>query len=524
MTTERRALAAFSSDLPVPSDGPGIVRASMWTLFKWKRVILTVTAVFTLAGCLYLLVRPATVSATARLLLVTNPGQTAPVLRAEAARLMSREVLGPVARALVGEDGGGSELAVLLDAKLAELQARTDARPVAETNMIQITHTAPPADDPIRTLRLIVERYVAAYSGTTASQALVAYATEEHARIVGDVHRREEELDRWRSANSIVSIDSAITSQLELLAQRETALRDVGAEMDAVKSKITAVERQLPSHPAQVSLQREQVSNPVIATLQAELATAEAAAATDRNTPLVLKLKGDLVAAELALHELRQRYTDKDRRVQEKQDHLAVLRREVEAAEADATRNVGSRITRLKEQLAAAQSHAEITGRQTIGLNPVRGHLDTELAGAVAHLAFLGARHATLASQATALRDSLSTLRAKKLEDDRLSTAITLGRDLLQVSAKKRDEARLTAGAQNELSRLSVIIPPYQQPRPGLLTQLNIAALSFVAGLMVSSGLAFAYEFSRNALRSRQDVEYYLAVPLLAAIPERTES
>jgi capsular polysaccharide biosynthesis protein len=37
---------------------------------------------------------------------------------------------------------------------------------------------------------------------------------------------------------------------------------------------------------------------------------------------------------------------------------------------------------------------------------------------------------------------------------------------------------------------------------------------------MLGVAIAFGLEFFNNALRTRQDVEYYLGLPVLAAVPE----
>lgn len=524
MTTARRAPDALLPELPLAPAGQSIVRASVSTLFKWKWLILVITLASALVGAVYIVLQPPTSSAGARILLGGTPVPPHQVLRAQASRLTSREVLGPVTEILLGEGASPGDSEAAFEALLADLRVRTSSQLIAETNIIQLTHAASPPDDPARILQLIVDSYLAVNTITSPSHALIAFATDEHARIMRDLQDREERLDRWRRTNGIVSIDTDIARQLEVLSHRQAALRDLAAEIDATSAKIAALKRHLPGHSTHVTLQREHVTNPLIATLQAELATTEAAFAADRNTVLVTKLKGDLVAGELALHELRQRYTDNDRRVQEKLEQVALLKRELASAEEEAALNARGKIARLKEALATAESRAEILGRQTVGLNPVRDQLERELASAAALLPALGSRKAALTAQVLEARDALADFRTKKLEEERLASSVALTRESLQLHTKQLDEARLAAGAQHEFSRLSVIEQPYQLPDPSLLARLRIALLSFIAGLMLSCGLAFGYEFSTNALRSREDVEYYLAVPLLAAIPDRTQN
>jgi uncharacterized protein involved in exopolysaccharide biosynthesis len=505
--------------------GRGLFRASLFTVARWKWLILAITLISTLAGAVYLVLQPRTRLAVARILLTGNPVHTAQATRVEASRLTSREVLRPVAQILLGEDTSRGEVDAVIEALFRDLRARTLAQPIGETNIIQLSHSVAPPDDPAHILRLIIDRYLEVYAKTNSpSQALLTFATQEHAKVIRDLEDSEERLDRWRKANGIVSVDAATTNQLEVLARGEAALHDTQAEAAAVMSKIDVLKQQLSAHPKHVTLHREHVTNPSIATLRAELANAEAAVAADRNSALLTKLRGDLVAAELALHELRQRYMDKDRVVQERLEQVALLKRELASAQEEADVTARSKVARLKEELATAEGQAEILGRQTVGLNPVREQLDRELASAEALLASLGSRQAALKAQARDARDALAHLRAKELAEERLSSSVALARESLHLHAKKLDEARLTAGAQRELIRLSVIEQPYQLPDPRLPSGLNVVLLSSVAGLMISFGVAVGSDFSKNALRDREDVEHHLAVPLLAAIPDHTRA
>jgi hypothetical protein len=524
VTTERPA-DAVPHELPVLPGGRSVFRACLFAIAKWKWLILAITLACTLAGAVYLVLQPETRVAQARILLSGNPAHPAQITRVEASRLTMREVLRPVAQILLAEDALTGESDAAIEALVTDLRGRTGAQPIGETNVIQLTHSATLPDDPVRVLRLIIDRYLEAYAKTNSpSQALVTFAREEHARVARDLADREERLDRWLKANGVVSIDAAVTNQLEVLAQREAALHENQAEMAAVMSKTNALRQQFSAHPKVVTLQHEHVSNPLIATLRAELATAEAAVAGDRNSALVTKLKGDLVSAELAVQERLQRYGSKDRVVQERLEQVALLKRELASAEEEADRHSQSKVARLREALAAAESQAEILGRQTTGLNPVREQLERELASAEALRASLGARVATLNTQVLEARGVLGQLRRSKLEEARLTSAVAAARESVLLFAKKLDEARLAAGAQDELIRLSVIEAPYQLPEAGLQSRLNMVALASVAGLMISFGVAGGSELSRNALRNRDDVESHLAVPLVAVIPDRTRT
>ena len=62
--------------------------------------------------------------------------------------------------------------------------------------------------------------------------------------------------------------------------------------------------------------------------------------------------------------------------------------------------------------------------------------------------------------------------------------------------------------------------PPRATKGSDLNKRIIMVILSAFVGLALGIAVALGLEFLNNALRTRQDVEYYLGLPVLAAIPE----
>jgi polysaccharide biosynthesis protein PslE len=188
--------------------------------------------------------------------------------------------------------------------------------------------------------------------------------------------------------------------------------------------------------------------------------------------PLVLKLKSELVTAEIALQDLLQRYTDEDRHVQEKREPIALLRKELASAE-----NI------LFTSLASQQK--------------------------------------TLRKQIRKTSAALITLRNQKIEGDRLSRTVDLHKNAFLLYGKNLEEARIAAKLDKEqLSNVAVIEQPHAVRQADPTSQMGLVLLAAIVGVVLGVGIAFGYEFFNNTLRVQEDVERYLGLPVLAAIPD----
>lgn len=464
----------------------------LFVIFKWWRLIVSLFLVFTIAAGVAMYLKPPVQRATAKIVFkksrtslhlagLSGGGSrrfSREVLMSEVELMKSREVLIPVAKTLLsrGNRGkGASEREI--QAMARSLKKNLVPVSIPDTNVIKVSYFARTSEQARETLGLILDQYMEqqALVETGSGRLLKFYKKQEEGAGV-KMREAEEQFKKWQEENNTVSIDEQITGRLKMLTEFEKWLGDTEASIEPTRAKIAMMKSSLSSLPEHLVMQREQVKN-----------------------PLVTRLKDDLVTAQVALQDLLQRYTDRDRRVQEKRAQIALL----------------------KEELASAEKEGEIVGSKTTGLNPVRKRVEIELAAAQAHLTSLMSKKETLAKQIREISATLPTLRAKKPEVDRRSRAVEFLREAFYHYGKKADEARIATGlGKEQLANVALIEKPHAKSESDLKNRIAMVLLAAFVGLALGMTIAFGFEFFNNSLRTQEDVEHYLGLPMLAAIPD----
>lgn len=549
------------------------------TIFKWYPLILAFGLVLMVAATVAMLLRPVLPSATARILVKTGPealpisglpaasGSTSQdFLQTEAALFASRIVLLPVTRALRQERGEPDDPGEV-EADVTALRADLAVTLVPQTTMMQARKSAPTAAEAERLLGMIIASYVeqhaTAYSGSTSFST---FFEREASVAAANLKEAEDRLQRWREANNVVAVEDELIAQLAAVSEFEGGVRRTEVEIEATRAQLDALTRDIARLPRESVTSREQVPNPLVARLKEDIATEEAAlrdgsrnpvserlrmdiAAAEVATrdaaasPVVAKLKGELVTAELALNDLRQRYHDEDRRVQEKleqtrriqqeitaaerqalttaTERVENLRRELTTAEREVQAATRARIAGLQGQLAAAERERDVVGRETVAPHPLRETLNRDLSAARAKLTMLASQRDGLRTQVDEARGTLAHLRDKRTDAQRLAREVEFAQAVYLQNTKRLDDARLTAGLRkHQLTNIAVIEPPRATPADRSLKDVALVGLlGGLVGTALGVATALALDFFNWSLRTTEDVEFYLGVPAVAAVP-----
>jgi uncharacterized protein involved in exopolysaccharide biosynthesis len=466
------------------------IKQLFFLIFKWKGLIVCVVTVFTVASAVAMYLKPAVRWATAEILIKTDrtplhisglamkpeKSQVAQILNSEVELLKSRQVLSAAAMKLLSNphrDEGVAEEE--LEAKVESLA--NNLFPVArpDSSILQVTFFAGTSEDAETTLNIIIDEYIEKQAAIqSGSSKLLKFYEQEKDRIEGELREAEDQLNAWQGQNGTIAIREQINGQLNRLEDRQKLLQQTEAQLEATKARLAKLENELRAQPERLVMGQEQVKN-----------------------PLVTKLQEQLITAETSLQDLLQRFTEKHRSVQEKKDQIAFL----------------------KKELSAMQEN--IIGRETTGLNPLRENLKQQLADAQALLSSLISQRVILRHQVEDLSSTLSSLREKKVKIDELSRRVDLRKDVFMLYGKKLEESRIATGlGKEQLANLAVIGPPRATGETDFSKRFRLVMLSAFVGLMLGLAMAFGLEFFNSALRTRQDVEFYLGLPVLAAVPE----
>ena len=468
--------------------GSEAAKQLLFVIFKWKILILSVFLVFTVAAGIAMWLKPPIQSATAEILIkgdrvpaqISGLGariesrQLSQVLNSEVELIKSRHVLGAVAMKLLSnphkDEGVGDDE---LEAMIGTLAGSLLPVALPNSNVLQVTYFAETEEKAKSTLTLIIDEYIEKQAAIqSGSDKLLKFYEQEKQRVETELQAAENQLNEWQGKNETVSIDQEITSKLQILEDRNRALQQTSAQLEATKAKVAMLQNELKGQPERLVHGQDQVKN-----------------------PLNSKLKEQLITAEASLQDLLQRFTDKHRSVLEKREQIDFL----------------------KKELAAADEN--IIGRETTGLNPLRESLKQQFSSEQVLLRSLVAQKQIVEKQVDETLPSLAALRGKKVKIDELSRLVALHKDAFMLYGKKLEEGRVATGlGKEQLANVALIGPPHAADAPSGRNKFIL--LSAVVGLALGMGIAFGMEFFSNVLRTRQDVEYYLGLPVLASIPD----
>ncbi len=491
MAQEITPVSSFYPAYPSRPETAGIgevTKQVCFVAFKWNRVIIGVFLVFTIAAAIAMWLKPPVRTATAEILIKVDRApmqisglagradktQIVQIMNSEVQLLESRQVLEAVAIKLLSRPGQKIDKEELED-KISSLGSSVFPVPLPDSNVLQVTYLAKTGEEATKNLGLIIDEYIEAQAAIqSGSNRLLKFYEQEKQRVETELRQAETQLNQWQGKNQTVSIVQEITTQIDLLEHRTKELQQADASLQGTKAKLAMVRSQITAQPERLLTGQEQMSN-----------------------PLAFKLREQLLSAEVALQDLLGRFTDKHRAVIEKKEQIALL----------------------KKELAAVQEN--IIGRETTALNPLKENLKQQFSDAQAQLSSLTSQKETLQKQVDNASSVLAGMREKKVKIDELSRLVELHKDAFMLYGKKLEEGRIATGlGKEQLANVALIGPARATTGTDLTKRFIMICLAAFVGLALGMALAFGLEFMNNALRTRQDIEYYLGLPVLATVPE----
>jgi uncharacterized protein involved in exopolysaccharide biosynthesis len=513
-------------------------RSLVLTLFKWKLLILGLGLCLALAAAITVVLQPSVWLATAKILLkgdrvplqVPGLGSAGTGSRGASPEEMATEieffesaaVLVPAVRALRAARGEPTDVPDSeLRGPVGQLRARIDVTTVPGTTVLQVMYSGESRQEAEETLRLVMNHYVEQHARAYSGGSRLTAFYEQQLRQTGDELREAEDRFRqWQDANNVVTVDGQIEAQVSRLTGIDTDLKRTEVEIEAARAAIASLTGQVAAQPERSVASRQHGANPVIARLKAELSSAQTSLRDAPSTPLISRLKGDLVTAQIAVNDLRQRYLDADRRVVEKLEQIALIERALVSAEREATSAATARVEALKAQLADAEREGEVVHSETVAANPLRESLARERAGVQARLTSLLSQADAQRGQLKEVENGLTALRAKRVDFDRLARRVELAKALYVTNSKRLDDSRIVASLEkHQLSNVAVIDGARASETRSTTRELTLIGLAGVVGLGLGVAAAFAAELLNGTLRTPQEVESYLGIPVVAAVP-----
>ena len=345
---------------------------------------------------------------------------------------------------------------------------RITTQPVKDTEILKVKVTA---KDPQEAAQL-TDTLVAIFNGRltelvrTEQRAVRGFIGDRLGDSRKELEQAETALEKYKSEQKILAPEEETKAFVDKIADLDKLSATNKVAVSAAQAKLSATEGQL--------------------------AGQNAGFIGDNLT--VQKYRDNLVEQEVKLVELTQRYTEK---------HPEVIM----------TRK------KIKEIRQGLQTEIQaVASNRAPSANPVYMGLLTERMQGEAELAAAAAQQQAIEKALAEGETDMAKLPAKERGYVRLLRDATVAQEIYVMLAKRHEEARIAEvmeATDVQLVDKAVVPDKPIKPKPFLNTLIG-ALLGLFAGL----GAAFILEYLNRSIRTDEDVQRYLGVPVLGRIPE----
>ncbi|KPL19456.1 MAG: hypothetical protein AMJ92_03250 [candidate division Zixibacteria bacterium SM23_81] len=302
----------------------------------------------------------------------------------------------------------------------------------------------------------------------TVAEAYIDYRAMIY-RTRGAVDFFDEQIELAK--RNLDELESALRNyrQQEAVLSYDEQSKMLLRKLNEFETSLTEVRKDIISKETKLSKIRDFMSSP----LQPLIPSLEM-----REEKIISELHDRFIDLRLRLNELLTKYTEDHREVLQ-------LRREIALGEADLRIEV-EKVIELEESSLEALRAEEDALRTTV----------------------------------TMLYKQVRALPEKELTIEQLQRAIENHKEVYSMLMLKREEARISEASDRRIVNVSVISPATLPLKPVKPQRKLLIFSGFLIGLVGGFGLAFALEYLDHSLRTSEDVEHYLGLPVLASIPD----
>lgn len=288
-----------------------------------------------------------------------------------------------------------------------------------------------------------------------------------------ELKQAEEEKLEYKRQENILYLDEETKINIEQLANFQSQEIEANNQIVENKAQLAEVHRQLGKQ-AETYISSETIT----------------------TNPAVRELQSQLTNLEIQLPTLLEKYSKGSPQVSEAEIKIRETKNKI------------------------SEKVAEIVGSKVSTRNPIYQTLLAQVVTLETTLISLEAKKESLASSVKEYEDRLERLPDKELYLARLERAIKVSESTYIILLEKYQEARINEAM--ELGDIRVIdearIPKYPiKPNK----KLNLA-IGGILGLMLGVMLTFFMEYMDNTIKTTEDVERILDLPILGVIPKDT--
>jgi uncharacterized protein involved in exopolysaccharide biosynthesis len=370
------------------------------------------------------------------------------------------------------EDGASAEDRKIATAVLA-FENWLRIEPVKKSNLIRVSYASQDPHEAVRVINALAELYLAKHLEVHRPPGAFGFFEQETARYRKELEALQKQVADHARAEGVVAVQEEKDTTLKQLTEFEASLQRTRVEVAEAGERVRALEAEAAVTPSQVTTEVREAS-----------------------ARLLEQQRGTLLTLELKRLELLQLFQPAYPPLQEVEKQIALTRE------------------------AIAASEASPILEKTTARSATREWLTTELARSRSLLPSLQARATATAQSVRVFQDKARRLDEVQTVQDNLSRDAKLAEQNYLIYARKQEEARIS----NELDVQRIVnvaiaeaaTVPFVPAGPGKALILLVAGILAAVGSVV---LAFVVDYIDPSFRTPDEVEGFLGVPVVAAIP-----
>ncbi len=496
---ENASLTIAGSSIPLRAPG---IRDYVAIGFRWRRRMLSVFAVTALTGGLVAFYAPPDYESVMKILVSRerlDPLMAADQVPAAAPRDVSEEELNSEVELIRNDDVLRKVvLATGLQNKTKppfgfglfsspfprseELRTATATRHLAsavtitlpkKNNIITVSYRSKDGRLSTAVLTALSKFYLEKHLEVSRPRGQFQFFDQQAERTRSKLSEVQAKLTEAARKSEVFAGPEELSLTVQKLADQKFALQQTYTAIAETEKRIASLEAQLRSTPDRMTT----------------------AVRTGDNPDLMVQLKNTLLQLELKRTDLLQKFQPTHRNVQEVEQQIAQTQAAITAAES-----------------------APVTDRTT-DRDPTYEWMRAELVKARTELTSLHARAASIGKYSAQYTERARMLSEGGIQQGQwLSTARAL-EETYQLYLRKREEARISDVLdQNQILNVSMAqLPSFPVLPTHAPTGIAVGAIFFA--LVLGAGTGFVSEYLDNSFRTPDEVQRYLEIPVIAALP-----
>jgi len=355
---------------------------------------------------------------------------------------------------------------------VANLRENISVASIRNTRLIKVSASS---DDPEMaqliantTAQVFIERNISSRQRETT--AALDFLTRETAKVKENLRQTEEDLKEYKQKEGLVELSEKARLVVERLSNLESQHESARISRQELKNRLTEINSQLEK------VSKVWVSSTFIS-----------------DNPLVQMLRSRLTDLEISYAQLSREFSSDN-----------------------------PQVTYIKAQIEETKKELEgkvetVVAGKTESINPIYTELYTRLVNYETEVNALQAKEDALASLVAEYGREVNRLPQQELTLARLQRSEQVNADLYSILVKAKNKAEIESAS--EIGSIGVVDSALRPDSPVKPKKKLNTLLGLISGLILGGGLALLLEYTDKTIKTEDEAEKLLNLPVLGAIP-----